>query len=246
MKVVIIEDEIAALEQLKALLMSNNTVDIEIVETIDSVEESIEFFGSERSNDVELVFMDIHLSDGYAFSIFKHVEVAVPIIFTTAYDEYALKSFEVNCIDYILKPISNRDIERIFSKLKVVAQYGNAMISDKRSVETILVLDSWRTVPLNISDVAFFYKESSKVKAFNHNGKSYLTNMTLEKIEEQLIGDDFVRANRQFIVARSAIKDLESYEGSRAVVNLHVPTPEMVVISRTKVTNFKRWLKGEK
>ncbi len=241
MRVVIIEDEAAAREQLRALLVSCESVDIEIVECIDSVEESIEFFGSERSQGVDLVFMDIHLSDGESFSIFKHVEVAIPIIFTTAYDEYALKSFEVNCIDYILKPISQGDIERIFSKIKTISKFVDDSVS-ARSMETILVMDSWRTVPLRIADVAYFYKDGSKVKVYNHEGKSFLTNLTLEKLEESLGEGDFIRANRQFIISREAIKDIESYEGSRALVNLHHPTPEPLVISRTKVSAFKGWL----
>ncbi len=162
MRVVIIEDEEAALEQLKGLLSQNAITQLEIVETIDSVEDSIEFFRSPRSQDVDLVFMDIHLSDGYAFSIFKHVEVSIPIIFTTAYDEYALKSFEVNCVDYILKPISKGDIERIFTKIKVISGYSNRLVEeDAKYIEMMLVVDSWRTIPLKVADVACFYKEGT-------------------------------------------------------------------------------------
>ncbi len=244
MRVVIIEDEIAALEQLKMLLERDSEFDIEVVETIDSVEDSIEFFKSPRSSDVDLVFMDIHLSDGYAFSIFKHIEIDIPIIFTTAYDEYALKSFEVNCLDYILKPLSKDDIDRIFSKVRTIAQYSQAFMPARRSIETILVMDGWRTTPLKIDSIAYFYKAESKVKACDLNGHNYLVNQTLESLEEQLSAEQFTRANRQFIVSRSAIKSLEAYDGSRAALNLLVPTPERLIISRTKVTQFKRWLAG--
>ncbi len=242
MRVLIIEDEEAALEQLRSLLIHNEETPIEIVETIDSVEESIEFFSSARSEEVDLVFMDIHLSDGYAFSIFKHVEVSVPIIFTTAYDEYALKSFEVNCIDYILKPISKGDIERIFTKIRNIAKFIEVRENHARASETILVMDSWRTVPLKVADVAYFYKDGSKVKVYDVEGKPFLTNLTLERLEEMLDAGEFIRANRQFIIARSAVRDIESYEGSRALVNLLHSTPEAVIISRTKVTAFKDWL----
>ncbi len=245
MKVVLIEDEIAALEQLEQLLTTDCEVDIEVVERIDSVEDSIEFFRSERCEGVDLVFMDIHLSDGYSFSIFDHVEVAAPVIFTTAYDEYALKAFEVNCIDYILKPIQVKDIERIFSKIRFIAERSGPLMDNRKSIETLLVVDSWRTVPLNISDIAYFYKENNKVRAYNHEGKRFLVNMTLEKLEEQLDPTLFNRANRQFIIARSSVKDIESYEGSRALLNLVLSTPESVIISRTKVTAFKRWLRGD-
>ncbi len=242
MKVVIIEDEIAPLEHLKMVLADNGIVDIEVVAEIDSVEESIEFFKSERCSDVELLFMDIHLSDGYAFSIFKHVDISVPIIFTTAYDEYALKSFEVNCVDYILKPISKSDIERIFAKIKMISKYSGSLSSEKSSLETILVLDSWRTVPLATNNIYYFYKDGNKVKACNRDGKSFVTSFTLEKLEEQLDSDQFIRANRQFIVSRSSVSDIENYEGSRVVVNLKVATDEPIIISRTKVASFKRWI----
>lgn len=240
MKVVIIEDEEAALEQLKMVLDSSE-VEIEIVQIIDSVEESIEFFRSVRSKDVDLVFMDIHLSDGYAFSIFKHIEVDIPIIFTTAYDEYALKAFEVNCLDYTLKPISASDIDRIFSKIKIIALHSKEIVESKYP-ETMLVVDGWRTVPLNVSDIACFYSFGSKVRVYNLLGKCYLINSTLERLEENLDSQIFVRANRQFIISREIVKDMESWDGSRALVNLSVDVPEKVIISRTKVTQFKRWL----
>ncbi len=242
MRVVIIEDEEAARESLNALLQRNIEPQIEVIETIDSVVESIEFFKSPRSADVDLVFMDIHLSDGYAFSIFKHVEVSTPIIFTTAYDEYALKSFEVNCIDYILKPISGGDVERIFSKIKSILQLTDPTPSS--AADTLLAIDRWRTVPLKISDIAILYKDGSKVKAYNHEGSSFYINMTLEKLEERLSGKTFTRANRQFILSRCAVRDIENYDGNRALVNLHIPSPEAIVISRTKVSAFKGWLIG--
>ncbi len=241
MRVVIIEDEVAALEQLSMLLTESHEFDVEIVERIDSVEESIEFFKSSRASEIDLVFMDIHLSDGYAFTIFKYVDVSVPIIFTTAYDEYALKSFEVNCLDYILKPLSRGDIDRIFSKLRVIAGYSR-LLTANRAVETMLVMDGWRTTPLKVDSVAYLYKEESRVRLCDHSGKRYYVNQTLESLEEMLDAEHFVRANRQFIISREAIRDMESYDGSRLVVNLRQETPERIVISRTKVTQFKRWL----
>ncbi len=242
MRVVIIEDEIDALEQLERMLLNSAEVDIEIVERLDSVEDSINFFNSDRCRDIDLVFMDIHLSDGYSFSIFDYVEVSIPIIFTTAYDEYALKAFEVNCVDYILKPIVAKDIERIFNKIKFIVQYNGSLTPKKKLLERLLVLDCWRTVPIELSDIAYFYKDGNKVRVCNFEGSKFLVNMTLEKLDEQLDDTVFIRANRQFIVARSAIKDLESYEGSRAQLNLILKTPESIIISRTKVTAFKNWL----
>ncbi len=245
MRVVIIEDETAALEQLEELLTNQNDLKIEVVKRIDSVEESISFFQSERCREIDLVFMDIHLSDGYSFSIFDHTEITAPIIFTTAYDEYALKAFEVNGIDYILKPIQAKDIERIFAKIRLIAERGEAFIDGSKPQETILVQDSWHTVPLSISEIAYLYKEDKKVCAYNRDGRRFLVSITLEKLEEMLDSSTFRRVNRQFIVARWAVKDMESYEGSRAILNLTQPTPEIIIISRTKVTAFKSWLIGD-
>ncbi len=182
MKVIIIEDEIAAMEQLEELLTGYKEVDIDIVERFDSVEDSISFFRSERASEIDLVFMDIHLSDGYSFAIFNHTEVASPIIFTTAYDEYALKAFEVNCIDYILKPIQSKDIERIFNKIKTISQHTSALMMQKKSLDTLLLVDSWYTVPVKIEDIAYFYKDGNKVSAYNFEGKRYLCSLSLEKL----------------------------------------------------------------
>ncbi len=240
MRVVIIEDERAAQEQLTEILKTCG-VDIEVVRYIDSVEDSIAFLHSEESSSIDLIFLDIHLSDGYSFSIFEQVEVAIPIIFTTAYDEYALKAFEVNCVDYILKPIRSIDIQRVFNKIRSFNLFGGTAATIP---EKLLVIDSWYSVPINISDIALFYRDANKIRVYNYEGRRYMVNMTLEKIEELLCGDKFVRANRQFIVAKEAVKCIESYEGSRALVSLVIDSPEDVIVSRTKVSNFKRWLTG--
>lgn len=241
MRVVIVEDESAALEQLKMVLRESQEQNIEIVAELDSVEESIEFFRSDLAESVDLIFMDIHLSDGYAFSIFKHVTILTPIIFTTAYDEYALQAFKVNCLGYTLKPISAADIETLFAKIKVIAHHSR-VIEQSRYVDTLLVGDSWRTRPLAITEIACFYSSESKVRVFDLNGRSYSLNRTLERLEEQLDGDLFMRANRQFILSRAAVLNIESWDGNRALVNLTIASPERVIVSRTKVTLFKRWL----
>ncbi len=242
MRVVIVEDEIAAQRQLESLLHLSG-VDVEVLAIIDSVQETVDFFRSSKAKAVDLVFMDIHLADGDAFSIFKHVEIALPIIFTTAYDEYAIKAFEVQCVDYVLKPIQTKDIERIIEKIGFIEQYGREQRSRGGS-ESLLVLDSWRMVPLRVEDIAFCYKDGVKVLVYGLDGRRYSTNLTLEKLEQRFDRSHFTRANRQFIVARRAVEHIESYQGSRARLLLSIETPEQVVISRTKVAAFKRWMVG--
>lgn len=242
MRVVIIEDERSAAELLTLLLTKYEGATIEVVKRIGSVAKSIEFFSSEECRNVDLVFMDIHLSDGYAFSIFKSVEVDIPIIFTTAYDEYALKSFKVNCLDYLLKPLSERDITRLFDKVATIAEYSDSLRRDTRRVKTILVSERWHTLPLNIEDIAYLYTCDFKVTAYTFTGKKYRVNMTLEKLSDILDKALFTRVNRQFIISHSSIKSIESWDGGRAHVELHIATPEPIIISRKKVTAFKNWL----
>lgn len=242
MRVVIIEDERSAAELLTLLLTRYEGAEIEVVKRIGSVAKSIEFFSSEECRDVDLVFMDIHLSDGYAFSIFKSVEVYIPIIFTTAYDEYALKAFKVNCLDYLLKPLSERDIVRLFDKVATIAEYSDSLRRETRRVKSILVNESWYTLPLNIEDIAYLYTYDFKVTAYTFIGKKYHVNLTLEKLSDILDNELFMRVNRQFIIAHSSVKSIESWEGARAHVELHIATPEPIVISRKKVTVFKNWL----
>ncbi len=242
MRVVIIEDEKTAAELLILLLTRYEGADIEVVKRISSVAKSIEFFGSEESKEVDLVFMDIHLSDGYAFSIFKSVEIDIPIIFTTAYDEYALKAFEVNCLDYLLKPLSDKDIERLFDKVATIAKYSDSLRRPTQSVKTILANESWYTIPLNTEDIAYLHTIDFKVTAYTHTGKKYRINMTLDKLTDILDKELFSRVNRQFVISRLAVGSIESWEGGRAHVELNIATPEPIIVSRKKVTAFKNWL----
>ena len=242
MKVVLVEDEMPALEQMKMLLSACKTIDIEIVATLDSIEDCIAFFSSDKKDEVELVFMDIHLSDGSAFTIFKYVTIEIPIIFTTAYDEYALKAFEVNCLDYLLKPITKENLNKLFNKLQLIATYGKAINSPDCETETLLVTDSFRTVPIKTSDIAYFYTLDFKVKAYCNNGKAYRVQHNLEKLSETLSSKQFMRINRQFIISRFAIKEIENWEGNRLLVKLKTETPEKIIISRLKITAFKKWL----
>ena len=251
MNVLIIEDETAAAVNLQAILRSI-VPDCTVLDVLESIEESVEFFSDKNSPVPDLVFMDIHLADGESFRIFDSVEITAPIIFTTAYDEYALRAFKVNSIDYILKPIKSDDLSHAIDKFTRLSGMErndyksrvNTMIeSSKRDSQRVfLVHYKDKIIPLSIDDVAFFYTSNEKVGAHTFTGEHYIIDRTLETLQSTLPEDEFFRANRQFIVARKAVKDIAIWFGSRLSLNLTLPTPEKIIISKARVPEFKQWL----
>lgn len=250
MKAVIVEDELVASQNL-ARLVGMVSPDIEIIAALQSVEESIEWFSINPTPD--LVFMDIHLADGPSFAIFDKVKIKCPIIFTTAYNEYALKAFEVNSIDYLLKPITKSDLERAISKYKDLTFPKNdnsemltnmiAMLSEKKNVykSHFLIPYKDKLLPLTIKDIAYFYSENKMAKITTFDQKNYHLDSSLEEIMSQLDPAKFFRANRQYIVAHKAIKDISFWFGNKLSVNLLIPTPEKIIVSKARVPDFKRW-----
>lgn len=249
MKVVIIEDETAAARNLQAIIRKV-IPDAEIVATLESVEETLEWFATHPCP--ELLFMDIHLADGESFRVFDSIDIPCPIIFTTAYDRYALEAFKVNSIDYLLKPIKEEELARAIEKLQRLSGVelaarseniaGVARTRDEQRVFLIPLRD--KIIPLHIDRVAFFHTTDEKVRAFDCDGASFPMDRSLEKLLKVLSDDDFFRANRQFIVARSAIADISVWFGNRLSLNLKVKTPERIVISKDRVSEFKRWFMG--
>lgn len=251
MNVLIIEDETAAAVNLKAILRSV-VPDCNVINILESVEESVEYFNDKSQPSPDLVFMDIHLADGESFRIFDSVDIQVPIIFTTAYDEYALRAFKVNSIDYILKPIKEEDLRHAIDKFTRLGgiernEYKSrvdTMIEKSRrdSQRVFLVHYKDKIIPLSIDDVAFFYTSNEKVTAHTYTGERYIIDRTLEVLQSTLPEDEFFRANRQFIVARKAVKDIAVWFGSRLALNLTLDTPEKIIISKARVPEFKQWL----
>ncbi len=248
MRVVIIEDETAAAQNLTAILRKV-CPNIEIVATIDTVVDSVEFFRSAPA--LDLVFMDIHLADGASFRIFDSVEVMTPIIFTTAYDQYAIEAFKVNSIDYLLKPINEEGVKRAIEKWQRLTSTERKEYSERVSEvaqhrpteQTFLVHFRDKIIPLKTEDVAFFHTFEERVTAYCYSGDKYQVDMTLEALQTKLAGDDFFRANRQFIISRKAVKDISVWFGSRLSANLTIDTPERIVVPKAKVHDFKKWLK---
>lgn len=246
MRAVIIEDETAASRNL-AVLLAGSFPNIEVVATLESVAESIEWFESHEAPD--LVFMDIHLADGNAFRIFNKVNITAPIIFTTAYDQYALEAFKVNSIDYILKPIKQQELERAVTKFTSLTRIAQADYSQRvsRMVEQsrpkrLLVHVKDRLIPVGEEEIAYFYTSNEQVTVTTLDGKHYPTGGTLESLYADLSGAEFFRANRQFIIARQAIRDISVWFGGRLAVNLTVDTPERILISKARASEFKLWL----
>lgn len=247
MKVLIIEDETAAAKNLSALLEKVDP-SVEILDVLETISDSVEWFTKNQAPD--MVFMDIHLSDGRAFNIFDNVEVHAPIIFTTAYDQYALEAFKVNSIDYILKPIKEEDLSRALEKFRKLSkaeindyvERTNTKFTNK--VKSFLISVRDKLIPLPVDQIAYFYTTSEKVIAVNFDGKPFPIDRSLDHLVTMLDEDDFFRANRQFIISRSAISDMSLWFGSRLAVNLKVETPEKIVISKARVSDFKRWFVG--
>ena len=247
MKVLLIEDETAAAQNLVAIL-KEVAPSLEVLDILESVEESVEWLQSRPQPD--LLFMDIHLADGESFRILDAVEITAPVIFTTAYDQYALEAFRLCSIDYLLKPLSAADVRRALDKLERLTgserrEYGSRVQQAvRRYEETFLIHVRDRIIPLHRDRIAYFYTSNERVTACDHEGNAYPMDKTLEALQAVLPEADFFRANRQFIVARPAVREIAVWFGSRLSLALKVETPERIIISKARVPEFKAWLRA--
>ncbi|WP_075555927.1 LytR/AlgR family response regulator transcription factor [Parabacteroides timonensis] len=253
MKVVIVEDEIIAAQNLQKLIMEIRS-DFQIETILQTVEESVSWFGSHPMPD--LIFMDIHLADGSSFSIFDKINVDSPIIFTTAYDEYALEAFEVNGIDYLLKPINKARLTKAIMKFGNISFRNNNMQLIEKLVKSLdekqnhrkthfLVPHKDKLLPLAIDNIAFFYAEMKVAKAITFEGYSFLLDYSLDELMRNLNEENFFRVNRQYIVAHKAIKDISVWFMGKLAINLHIPFSDKIFVSRGRVPAFKMWYTRE-
>lgn len=247
MKAVIVEDEYAAAENLKRLLASIDD-SIDVIKVLQNVDESVEWFSLNPMPDV--VFMDIHLADGDSFSIFKSVEIECPIIFITAYDQYALKAFEVNSVDYLLKPISKRSLQKSLNKLKQLSSHEDNSETIVRLMESLnkksykksfLIPFKDKLIPLSSDDIAFVYAHNKKALITCFSNRQYTMDSSLDEFLKQLDPALFYRANRQFIISHKAITDLTMWFDGKLAVNLSLSTPERIIVSRSRSSEFKKW-----
>lgn len=253
MKALIIEDEIIAADALR-LLINELYENVQILDVLQTIDESVKWF---NNNDMpDLVFMDIHLADGSSFAIFDEVEITCPIIFTTAYDEYALKAFEVNSVDYLLKPIDKNALKRAIKKYenlsgrtenaKLIQHFIEEIKTQKKTYKRhFLVPERDKLIPLSVNDIAVIFIDTKVLKAVTFDKTTFYLDGTLDEIMSQLNPDLFFRANRQYIISRQAIKDLSVWFGSKLSVNLKIPVSERILISKARVKEFKEWFSGK-
>ena len=260
MKTVIIEDEKAAVRNLTSLL-NEVKPEAEIIAILDSINSTIEWFGIHPMP--ELVFMDIHLADGSAFEIFDHISITCPIIFTTAYDEYALRAFKVNSIDYLLKPIGKEDIEHAFDNLQDTIPENGSRRENKEEellhlIHSLKKQENYKThflipikgdklLPVSIDMIQLFYIKDCQVKAVLTDGMEYNFSLTLDELVDCLNPSLFFRVNRQFLISREAIKDIDLWFNSRLSINLrHSRMTEKILVSKARVAEFKEWFSSKK
>lgn len=251
MKVLIVEDEKIAAEKLERLLGQIDT-DIEVLAKLESVTQTTAWL---KENKADLIFLDIHLSDGNSFRIFDEIELKTAIIFTTAYDQYAIQAFKVNSVDYLLKPINKYDLIQSLEKFKEINSYcdtpqtvdysdlvDSIKIHHKLYQKRFMVVvgDQLRTVPCE--EVAYFFAEGKYVFLVNKNKDRYLVEFTLDKLNEVLDPDYFFRVNRQIIVGFESIKTMQKWFTRRIKLNLKPNFENEVIVSVERVGEFKKWL----
>lgn len=249
MKVVIIEDEKPAARRLNRML---NEIGILPEAMLHSVEESINWFSNNEQPD--LLFLDIQLSDGLSFEIFDELTIKSAIIFTTAYDQYALKAFKLNSIDYLLKPIDSDELENAINQFKNL-QASNSKIgldieqirqliapSQKNFKKRFTVKIGQHLKMISVDSIECFYSENKATHIHTNTNRSYIIEDTLEQLEDKLQPDTFFRVSRKYFVNITAVKDIISYSNSRLKILLNSYSETDIIVSRERVKAFKNWI----
>jgi DNA-binding LytR/AlgR family response regulator len=248
MKILIVEDETAAYENLVAILAGIDP-SVEIAGNTESVSQTVHWLQTCPLPD--LILMDIHLSDGSAFSIFERIEVETPVIFTTAYDGYAIDAFKVNSIDYLLKPVREKELERALAKFGKwtrtdMSQYTDRLAqlapATRRYKDKLLIPVKDNLLPVDMNEISCFYITGKSTRIYLKDGRNYPYRQTLEQISTMLNPADFTRANKQFIIARHSVKNITVWFDSRLLITLDTELPERIYISKNKAAEFKSWV----
>lgn len=252
MKVLIIEDEELAVRKLeKTIAVVDKT--IEVVGVADSIQASVDWLMNNPSPD--LILMDIELSDGQSFEIFNLAEVKSPVIFTTSYDEYALKAFKVNSIDYLLKPIQKDELKQAIEKfrsnyadkkqageLEDIIRELQQKLQPKEYRKRFLVKNGTKLVSVDVEEIAYFYSDG-RVNFFKtRDNKKFIVDYTMEELEDMLDPKAYFRTSRSFFVSVGSIEKIEDYFGNRLILQLRPGVDKEALVSREKVTDFKVWL----
>lgn len=247
MKIIIIEDEKPAARLLKRRV---EKLGFEVSEMLHSVEESVAWLHENSTPD--LIFLDIQLSDGLSFEIFNQVEVSSAIIFTTAYDEYVLKAFKLNSVDYLLKPVDEEELNFALDKFEKQHKPSQAAIdlgaikkifsTNQQFKERFSIKIGTSIKIIETENIECFFSENKASYIHTKENKNYLVDYSLEKIEEQLDPRKFFRINRSQLIRIDSIKDITVYSNSRLKINLQTYNESELIVSREKVTDFKKWL----
>ncbi len=248
MNILIIEDEQPAFKRLSKLVLEV-IPSAKVIGHIDSIQGAIEWFAA---NDCpEIVFLDIHLADGSAFDLVKKVKIVCPIIFTTAYDQYAVDAFKTSSIDYLLKPVKKDQLEAALQKLRNFKQLfatpgADGSRREKMEYKKRFVVrfgEHIKTLP--VTDIAYFYSENKVTIAKMADNRNYPMDHNLDNLESMLDPQDFFRINRQYLISLKAIEEMKTYSKARVIVKLTPPAKEVPVVSSERAADFKDWLAGE-
>ena len=251
MNILIIEDEQAAVRRLQKLLSEIDSQN-EVIGAVATIEAAVQWITENPAPD--LILMDIHLADGSSFEIFEKVEISSPVIFATAYDEYALKAFKVNAIDYLLKPIKAVELEQAIQKVARKTKKSDAADSLLQKLteagfikkhKRVLVRMGQSLKLVDLDQVAFFYSRDKISFAVMPGNKRYPLDQSLDQIEHDLDPTRFFRINRQFIVRMDAIDEMIAYSKSRVKLKLNPPSEEEAIVSKERSPEFKKWLLGQ-
>jgi len=248
LRVAIIEDEPATARNLQHMLQEA-APEVQVLAILPGVAASVSWL-KQHAAGCDLLFMDIRLSDGLSFDIFTQIDVTLPVVFITAYDDYALQAFKVNGIDYILKPFDEAELKQAlvkfnrlrsdqYTQLLKIAEGLKSNITYKQS---FLVHTRDKLIPVTVSKIAWFYTANEIVYAGTTDNKQFIIDGTLEQLQQQLDPTQFFRANRQFIVQRKAIVEVDFYFNGRLAVKTDPPPKEQILISKARVPEFKQWM----
>lgn len=236
MRIAIIEDEQHTARYLTACIKKAEPA-AEIVAVLSSIKEANAFF--DEAPELDLIFSDIQLGDGLSFTIFDQSANRTPVIFCTAYDEYALHAFKTAGIDYILKPFTTKTIAASLAKYKDLKdRLSSVHLPEQKS---ILVYHKDKITPVRMNDIALFYLKHELTHLVTFDEKQYFLNHSLEELEKLAAGQ-FYRANRQALINRTAIRDVSQYFGRKLLINLTIPFPEKITVGKVKASTFLSWL----
>jgi DNA-binding LytR/AlgR family response regulator len=252
-KILIIEDEDLAAKRLMQII-KHLMPDSEIAGPLESVSQSVEYLTNNAAPD--LIFLDVQLADGLSFNIFQNVNILSPVIFTTAFDEYSIKAFELNSIDYLLKPIDEKKLKISLDKFNNISKFYSSspeFTSLKELLKTVsvskenykrrfLVTKGDSLIPLTCNDIAYILAEDKIVMLYTFDGKKYIINYTLDSLEDQLDPCDFFRINRHCILNSNSIHKVYNYFNYKLKVEVHPPLSEDLIVSKSRTTEFKEWM----